>query len=147
MTEKRILFDKFEFVKIAGLEYLHDEGKPITDYLFVNGPRERFSIYFEKDFPVFTVPESSERPYCLLEIKRPDRTIKFLCPEKRKNIDTVVWYFCMEMPDKDGGVVMLPGQIRVNAIYSYADLMSGKSQFIEILEGVKLRTDTAGACG
>ena len=142
MIEKRILFDKFEFSKLPGLVYLFDEDKATTDYLFVNGPKERFSIYFEKDFPIFTVPESSERPYCLLEIKRPDRTIKFFCPEKHKNLDTVVWYFCMEIPDKQGSIVTLPCQVRVNASYSYADLMSGKSQFVEILESIKLKSDT-----
>lgn len=138
MTDKRILFDKFEFSKLAGLVYLFDENKAVTDYLFVNEPRERFSMYFEKDFPIFKVPESSERPYCLLDIKRPDRTIKFFCPEKHKNLDTVVWYFCMEMSDGQGSTAILPGQIRVNARYSYTDLLNEKSPFVEILEKVKL---------
>ena len=80
MTEKRILFDKFEFPRIRGLEYLLDEEKAVTDYLFVNEPHEKFSMYFENDFPIFQVPENSERSYCLFEIKRPDRMIKFFCP-------------------------------------------------------------------
>ena len=142
MIDKRILFDKFEFSKLPGLVYLFDEDKATTDYLFVNGPKERFSIYFEKDFPIFTVPESSERPYCLLEIKRPDRTIKFLCPEKHKNLDTVVWYFCMEMSDGQGSTATLPGQIRVTTRYSYADLLNEKSPFVEILEAIRLNENS-----
>ena len=80
MTDKRILFGDFEFPRICGLDYLLDEKKPVTDYLFVNEPRDCVSMYFEDGFPIFTVPESSERPYCLFELKSPDRIIKFFCP-------------------------------------------------------------------
>ena len=50
MTRKRILFDKFEFPRVKGLEYLLDEKKSITDYLFVNEPHDGFSMYFENGF-------------------------------------------------------------------------------------------------
>ena len=142
MIEKRILFDKFEFSKLPGLVYLFDEDKATTDYLFVNGPKERFSIYFEKDFPAFEVPKDSERPYCLVDIKRQGRTIKFFCPEKHKNLDTVVWYFRMEISDGQGSTATLPGQIRVNTRYSYADLLNEKSPLVEILEAVRLNENS-----
>ncbi|MBQ7391725.1 MAG: hypothetical protein IJV73_03490 [Clostridia bacterium] len=139
MTRKRILFDKFEFPKVSGLEYLLDEEKSITDYLFVNEPHDGFSMYFENGFPTFTVPENSERSYCLFEMKLSDRIIKFFCPEKHKNLSCVVWYFYVELFDERGVVHKLPGQVRVRRKEPF--LCTGgseKPKFLEILEQVKL---------
>lgn len=140
MTDKRILFDEFEFPRLRGLEYLLDEEKPVTEYLFVNEPRENFSMYFEKDFPIFTVPEGADKEYCLFEVKRPGRTVKFFCPEKRKNIDSVVWYFCVEVLDGQGIVHILPGQVRVTLDSPCA--LATKPKFLEVLETVALATAT-----
>ena len=87
MNDKSIHFGMFEFPRMSGLEYLLDEGKTVTDYLFVNEPNERFSMYFEEGFPKFTVPEHTSGEYCLFEIKRKGRRINFFCPEKKKNLD------------------------------------------------------------
>ena len=138
MTDKRILFGDFEFPRIRGLDYLLDEKKPVTDYLFVNEPRDCFSMYFEYGFPIFTVPENSERPYCLFELKRPDRMIKFFCPEKHQNLDTAMWYFYMELFDEQGVAHVLPGQVRVAFENDRTQRIRGKPRFIEVLEGVKL---------
>ena len=48
MLEKRVLFEDFEFPVVKGLEYLMDEENPTTDYLFINEPSEKFSMYFER---------------------------------------------------------------------------------------------------
>ena len=48
MTDKRILFGDFEFPRTNGLEYLLDEEKLVTDYLFVNEPHEKFLKWFSK---------------------------------------------------------------------------------------------------
>ena len=143
MTEKRILFDKFEFPRIRGLKYLLDEEKAVTDYLFVNEPREKFSMYFENGFPIFQVPEKSERSYFLFEIKRPDRKIKFFCPENHPNLDTVVWYFYVEIFNEDGEAYGLPGQVRVDTNDSCIREMKGKPPFVEILETVQLNENYA----
>ena len=140
MTDKRILFGDFEFPRIRGLIYLLDEKKPVTDYLFVNEPRDCFSMYFEDGFPIFTVPENSERPYCLFELKRPGRMIKFFCPEKHQNLDTAMWYFYMELFDEQGVAHVLPGQVRVAFENDRTQRIRGKPRFIEVLEGVKLAT-------
>jgi hypothetical protein len=140
VTEKRILFDRFEFPKVSGLEYLLDEGKAVTDYLFVNEPNDRFSMYFENGFPTFTVPEKAERDYCLFELKKTDRIIKFFCPEKRENLNTVVWYFYVELFDKQGTPHALPGQVRVGLNELRSDMAKGKPKFIEVLEGIRLNT-------
>ena len=138
MTERSICFGKFEFPKLEGLEYLVNEEMPETDFLFVNEPSESFSVYFEKDFPVFKVPERCERPYCLFELRRPGRTIKFFCPEKRENLDAAVWYFTVELLDEGGEPHALSGQVRVEFDGECLRLVKGKPQFIEVLEQVKL---------
>lgn len=138
MTDKRILFDRFEFPRIKGLEYLLNEGSAVTDYLFVNEPHDEFSMYFEKDFPVFTVPENSEEPYCVFEMKRPGRKIKFFCPEKHAHLDTVVWYFHVELLDDLGMTHGLPGQVRVGMRDPGVYLSTGSPKFLEVLEQVRL---------
>lgn len=139
MTEKAILFGEFEMPVIGGLEYLVNEGEKETDFLFINEPNESFSMYFEKGFPIFTVPENTERNYGLFELKRQGKSIKFFCPEKRENIDSVVWYFYLEIGDEKGDIHLLPGQVRVGFDISSMFQTSNKPKFIEVLEQIKLR--------
>ena len=138
MTDKSILFGRFEFPVEKGLEYLVNENVPETDFLLINEPSDAFSMTFEKDFPIFTVPEKTERDYCLFELKRPNRVIKFFCPEKRENLDAAVWYFYMELYDENGEAYTLPGQVRVEFDGSSIRQANGKPKFIEVLEHVKL---------
>jgi hypothetical protein len=138
VTDKRILFGKFEFPVEKGLEYLVNENVPETDFLLINEPRDTFSMTFEKDFPIFTVPKNSERDFCLFELRREDRMIKFFCPEKCEHLDTAVWYFYMELYDKSGEVHTLPGQVRVGFDGNILRRTKGKPKFIELLEQVKL---------
>ena len=145
MTEKRILFDGFEFPVINGLEYLINENVPETDFLLINEPSTDFSLMFEKNFPIFKVPENSERDYCLFELKRSDRVIKFFCPEKHKKLNTAVWYFYMELFDENGTAHALPGQVRVEFDGTYLRQVKGKPQFIEVLEQVKLTNAAVSA--
>ena len=140
MSEKRILFGKFEFPIEKGLEYLVNENVPETDFLLINEPDESFSMTFEKDFPIFTVPENSDRDYLLFELKRSGRVIKFFCPEKHKNLDAAVWYFYMQLYDERGEAHILPGQVRVEFDGNCIRHIKGKPKFIELLEGVKLAT-------
>ena len=140
MSEKRILFGKFEFPIEKGLEYLVNENVPETDFLLINEPDESFSMTFEKDFPIFTVPENSDRDYLLFELKRAGRVIKFFCPEKHKNLNAAVWYFYMQLYDERGEAHTLPGQVRVEFDGDFIRHAKGKPKFIELLEGVKLAT-------
>ena len=138
MTDKRILFGEFEFPVEKSLEYLINENVPDTDFLLINEPHDTFSMTFEKDFPIFTVPEKSERDYCLFELKRPKRIIRFFCPEKRKNLDTAIWYFYMELLDEHGKTHTLPGQVRVAFNGDFLPRVKGKPKFIEVLEEIRL---------
>ena len=143
MTDKRILFSKFEFPVEKGLEYLINENVPETDFLLINEPHDAFSMTFEKDFPIFTVPKNSDRDYFLFEQKRKDRVIKFFCPEKHENLDLAVWYFFMELYDERGETHTLPGQVRVEFDGNILRQAKGKPKFIELLEQVKLTTATS----
>ena len=145
MTDKRILFGNFEFPRMSGLKYLMDERGPTTDYLFVNEPHDGFSMYFETDFPTFTLPEEGNRSYALLEMRRPDRTIKVFCPEKHKNLSAVVWYFYVELFDKQGVAHRLPGQVRVRLTEPFLRIGHATPQFLEVLEQVSLRQEPVTA--
>ena len=143
MTDKRILFGEFEFPVEKVLEYLINENVPETDFLLINEPHDTFSMTFEKDFPIFTVPEKSDKDYLLFELKRKDRVIKFFCPEKHKNLDTAVWFFYMELYDERGEAHTLSGQVRVEFDGDCLRRIKGKPKFIELLEQVKLTTATS----
>lgn len=138
MTEKRVLFDRFEIPVMHGLEYLSNEDESTTDFLFINEPGESFSMYFERGFPVFTVPENTERDYGLFELKRQGKIIRFFCPEKRENLRSVVWYFYIELSDGEGAKHILPGQVRVSFDVPAILQAANKPKFIEVLEGVQL---------
>ena len=142
MTEKIVRFGKFEFPVERGLEYLTNESIPETDFLCINEPDDSFSMMLEKNFPIFTVPEKSNKDYCLFELKRADRVIKFFCPERHKNLDSAVWYFYMELYDDSGNTHVLPGQVRVEFDGDTLRKAKGKPKFIELLEGVRLLTAT-----
>ena len=143
MSEKSITFGRFEFPMEKGLEYLINENVPETDFLLINEPHDTFSMTFEKDFPIFTVPQNSDQDYFLFEQKRKDRVIKFFCPEKHANLDSAVWYFCIELYDESGEAHTLPGQVRVEFDGNILRQAKGKPKFIELLEQVKLTTATS----
>ena len=135
--ETIVLFDEFEVPKIKGLEYLVNDSLVSSDYMFINELKDGFSMYFEKDFPIFTVPERTERDYGLFELKRRDKTIRFFCPERRENLSSVVWYFFVEYYDESGGSCVLPGQVRVTLDMPSFIQAREKPGFIDVLERVK----------
>ena len=102
-------------------------------------------MYFENGFPIFKVPENGERPYFLFEMNSPGRVIKFFCPEKHKHLDTVVWYFYMEVLDENGAAHGLPGQVRVGMHDFQSELAKGKPKFIEVLENITLNMSAVTA--
>ena len=139
MTDKIVSFGSFEFPMERGLQYLINEKIPETDFLLINEPSESFSMTFEKDFPIFTVPQNSEREYCIFELRKRERIIKFFCPERRENLDAAVWYFYVELLDESGTVHTLPGQVRVEFEGERLRKVKGKPKFIELLEQVRLK--------
>lgn len=140
VAEKRVLFDRFSFPVLKGLYYLMDEQKEITDYLFINEPHEKFSMYFEVGQRPFEAPgvEAAGKEYCLFELKRPRRRICFYCPERNPNRESVMWYFYVEILDEADNPHILPGQVRMGMKDTCIKAIVDKPRFIEVLEKVKL---------
>ena len=138
MNGKRIRFGDFSFPLERGLEYLVNDALSETDFLHVNEPGDSFSITLEKDAPIFTVPEKTERDYCLFELHRRDRVIRFFCPEKREHLHTAVWYFYAVLTDAMGEAHTLTGQVRVSFDGDRLRCPRGKPKFIDLLERVEL---------
>jgi hypothetical protein len=40
MGDESVLYDRYEIPVIEGYEYLFDEKKPVTDYIFINEPTD-----------------------------------------------------------------------------------------------------------
>lgn len=142
MTGEKILFDKFVFPIMKGLEYLRDEENSVTDYLFVNRPDDSFSMYFENGMERFRPPDDSmERGYCFFELKRPNRKISFFCPERQGNLPSAMWYFYVELRDGQGRAHGLPGQVRVMLDAPCLRVLQPKPLFLEVLETVALAAE------
>ena len=47
MTEKRILFGKFEFPVEKGFDYVINENVPETDFLLINEQHDAFLLMFD----------------------------------------------------------------------------------------------------
>lgn len=139
---KTVMFGEFEFPVLKGMDYLHNEGDK-AEYLFINETHEKFSMYFEDGMEKFTVPEKSkmDRAYCLFELNSNDRKIHFFCPEKWKHLNSVIWYFYVELTDESGSVHCLPGQVRVLTDSFFNWVTKTKPKFIKILEQISLRHD------
>ena len=139
MTRKRVKLGEFEVPIPKGHHRITDRDET-TDYLFINGPHETFSMYFERGQKPFEIKDRAEKDgeYCLFQMKRPNRTIHFYCPERLPDRESVMWYFYVEIFDEKGKVHVLPGQIRVVHAGGCLRMADGKTKFIEILENVQL---------
>ena len=147
MLEKHIRFGRFSIPRLNGLKYLQNEETSETDYLFVNEPRGEFSMYFEKNFPRFSVPDQSDRDYCLFQIKRTNKTIHLFCPERHRRLRSVVWYFSVELFGEDGERYCLPGQVRVNTESRKAQEIKHQTTLLSILEQIQLHQEPIASQG
>jgi hypothetical protein len=91
------------------------------------------------------LPDGEGESYYTFEIKLPLRKISFFCPQKNKRLNTVVWYFCLEITDEDGARHELAGQITL-MLDELQDLIAkGKPKFIEVLENIKVSSSAVSA--
>ena len=146
MTKKRVRFGEFEVPIPWGHERITDRDAT-TDYLFINAPREIYTVYFDSGMPFYSdkilsgFPEGST-----LELKLHDRRIVFFCPSHDGDRKDGLWYFNIDFPsENDTEVLTLPGQVMVNSDEVYRKTVGGKLPFVEILEQIKLNLSTAGA--
>ena len=146
MVRKRVRFGEFEVPIPKGHHRITDRDET-TDYLFINAPREIYTVYFDSGMPFYSdkilsgFPEGST-----LELKLPDRRIVFFCPSSGGDRKDGLWYFNIDFPsENDTEVLTLPGQVMVNSDEVYRKTVGGKLPFVEILEQIKLNLSTAGA--
>ena len=146
MVRKRVRFGEFEVPIPKGHRRITDRDET-TDYLFINAPREIYTLYFDSGMPFYSdkilsgFPEGST-----LELKLHDRRIVFFCPSRDGDRKDGLWYFNIDFPsENDTEVLTLPGQVMVNSDEVYRKTVGGKLPFVEILEQIKLNLSTAGA--
>lgn len=146
MVRKRVRFGEFEVPIPRGHEQITDKDET-TDYLFINAPKEIYTVYFDSGMPFYSdrilngYSEGST-----LELKLPDRKIVFFCPSRGDARKDGLWYFNIEFPTEDETEVLtLPGQVMVNSDEVYRKTVGGKLPFVEILEKIKLNLSTGNA--
>ena len=146
MVRKRVKFGEFEVPIPKGHQRITDKDAT-TDYLFINAPRDIYTVYFDSGMPFYSgnvlngFPEGST-----LELKLIDRRIVFFCPSQGGDRKDGLWYFNIEFSTEDNGEVLtLPGQVMVNSDEVYRRTVGGKLPFVEILEQIKLNLSTSGA--
>ena len=146
MVRKRVRFGEFEVPIPKGHHRITDRDET-TDYLFINAPKEIYTVYFDSAMPFYSdkilsgFPEGST-----LALKLPDRRIVFFCPSRDGDRKDGLWYFNIEFPTEDETEVLtLPGQVMVNSDEVYRKTVGGKLTFVEILEQIKLKLSTEDA--
>ncbi len=142
MVRKRVRFGEFEVPIPKGHVRITDKDET-TDYLFINAPKEIYTVYFDSGMPFYSdkvLNGSSEGS--TLELKLPDRRIIFFCPSGGSDRKDGLWYFNIDFPHSDGEVLTLPGQVMVNSDEVYRRTVCGKLPFVEILEKIKLNFNT-----
>ncbi len=146
MVRKRVKLGEFEVPIPKGHQRITDRDET-TDYLFINAPRDIYTVYFDSGMPFYgenllkAYPEGST-----LELKLPDRKIVFFCPSRGGARKDGLWYFNIEFPTEDDSEVLtLPGQVMVNSDEVYRKTVGGKLPFVEILEQIKLKLSTEDA--
>ena len=140
MIKKRVMFNEFEVPIIKGHQQITDKDET-TDYLFINAPRDIYTVYFDSSMPIFgkNVFDGCEESSCI-EINMTDRKICFYCPTRTKGRKDALWYFNVEFAGENGESLYLPGKILVNSDEVYRKTVGGKLPFVEILEKIKLKT-------
>ena len=140
MVKKRVCFGEFDVPIPKGHERITDKDAT-TDYLFINAPREIYTVYFNSSMPLYeqSVLNGYEQSSSL-EVKLPDRKIVFFCPTIRGERKDGLWYFVIEFVGENGETVFLQGQILVNSDEVYRKTVGGKLPFVEILEKIKLKS-------
>ena len=145
MLRKRVNFGEFDVHVPKGHQQITDKDAT-TDYLFINAPRDIYSVYFDSVMPFYTNNVLADyETGSSVEIKYPDKKISLFCPTRTKGRQDALWYFNIEFFATEDESLVLPGQIMVNSDEVYKKTVGGKLPFIEILEKIKLkpRTDNA----
>ena len=142
MVRKRVKFGEFEVQIPKGHRQITDKDDT-TDYLFINAPREIYTVYFDSAMPFYSDKIFGDcEEGSTLELKLPDRRIVFFCPAGSGDRKDGLWFFNIDFTTGGDEVLTLPGQIMVNSDDVYRKTVGGKLPFVEILEKIKLNLST-----
>ena len=146
MVRKRVKFGEFEVPIPKGHQRITDKDAT-TDYLFINAPKDIYTVYFDSGMPFYSDKILSSYPEgSTLELKLPDRRIVFFCPSRGGARKDGLWYFNIEfLTEDETEVLTLPGQVLVNSDEVYRKTVGGKLPFVEILERIKLNFSMGNA--
>ena len=138
---KRLQFNEIEVPIVKKHENVFDKDAT-TEYLFINAPRDIYTVYFDSSMPIFgkNVFDGCEESSSI-ELNMRDRKICFFCPIRKKGRKDALWYFNIEFSGENGKILILPGQILVNSDDVYRKIVGGKLPFVEILEKIKLKAN------
>ena len=142
MLRKRVRFGEFEVPIPKGYKRITDRDET-TDYLFINAPREIYTVYFDSAMPFYSEKILGDcEEGSTLELKLSDRRIVFFCPSGSGDRKDGLWFFNIDFATGGDEVLTLPGQIMVNSDEVYRRTVGGKLPFVEILEQIKLNLST-----
>ena len=142
MLRKRVRFGEFEVPIPKGCKRITDRDET-TDYLFINAPREIYTVYFDSAMPFYSEKILGKcEEGSTLELKLADRRIVFFCPSGSGDRKDGLWFFNIDFATGGDEVLTLPGQIIVNSDEVYRRTVGGKLPFVEILEQIKLNLST-----
>ena len=83
--KKRVRFGEFEVPIPKGHQRITDKDAT-TDYLFINAPKDIYTVYFDSGMPFYSDKILSSYPEgSTLELKLPDRRIVFFCPSRGRD--------------------------------------------------------------
>ena len=145
MTIRQVRFGEFQVPLPRGHQRITDRDET-TEYLFINAPRNIYTVYFDSGMPLYSESIlSGATEGSTLELKLTDRRIVFFCPSGGSDRGDGLWYFNIEFAEESGKIPILSGQIMVNSDEVYRRTVGGKLPFLEILEKIRLSLDTAQA--
>ena len=145
MLRKRVGFGEFEVPIPRGYQQIIDKDET-TDYLFINAPKEIYTVYFDSAMPFYSDKILGDcEEGSTLKLKLSDRRIVFFCPSGGSDRKDGLWFFNIDFATDGDEVLTLPGQIMVNSDEVYRRTVCGKLPFVEILERIKLNFSTGNA--
>lgn len=117
------LFDKYSLVIPPELKWWPD-GLPGKRVLFITDPQEIFTISFEEGMRLMdTVPDHPDvTPTLSFQCSKDGKRIHQIRsdPQKRKGIGNYA-FFHMKIPDENGEIYILPGQMTAKVDYQWSD--------------------------
>lgn len=139
LNRKRIKLGDFDVHVPKGHEQIIDSDAT-TKYLFINGPRDIYTVYFDSTMPFYT--DRIIKDYvegCKLELKLNDRKISFFYSADSFNKNNGLWYFNIDFFNENKEIMTLPGQVIINSKEFFRKVIHGKLPFVQILEKIKLK--------